>query len=463
MGKKRVEASFIALIPFLLFIVIYLGVGVYLNSQGVAMAFYQFPAPTAVLIGVIVAFLMHKGSIEEKFDTFLTGCRDENIIIMCIIYLLAGAFSGVAKASGGVDSFVNLGLTLIPAQFMTAGLFIISCFMSTATGTSMGTIAAVGPIAFGVAQAAGLGLPLTMAAVIGGAMFGDNLSIISDTTIAATRTQGVEMRDKFRMNFTIALPAAVITVILLLITGTPKVAAAIQIGDYNVLKVIPYAVVLVAALMGVNVFAVLAVGVILSGIIGIAAGSLSFLTFGQEVFNGMVGMFDVFLTSLFIGGLAEMTKKAGGLQFLINGVEKIIKGPKSAEIGIAALVSVTDLAVANNTVAIIIDGPIAKEICYEYKVDPRRSASFLDIFSCVMQGVIPYGAQMLLVGTLTGGAVFSLEIIPLLWYQMLLAVFAIVSIYIPFADGVIRKNPWNWEKGMAQDKVDRLAKESEAV
>lgn len=463
MEKKKVEASFIALIPFLLFIVIYLGAGIYLNARGVEMAFYQFPAPTAVLIGVIAAFIMLKGSVEEKFNTFLTGCRDENIIIMCIIYLLAGAFSSVAKATGGVDSFVNLGLSVVPVQFITAGLFIISALMSTATGTSMGTIAAVGPIAFGVAKAAGLGMPLTMAAVMGGAMFGDNLSVISDTTIAATRTQGVEMRDKFRLNFVIALPAAIITIALLLMTGAPQVAAAVEIGDYNILKVLPYAVVLVIALLGVNVFVALTVGIILSGVIGIATGMLNFLTLGQQIFNGMAGMIDVFLTSLFIGGLAEMVKKAGGLQFLIDGIQKMITGKKSAELGIAALVSVTDLAVANNTVAIIIDGPIAREISSEYKVDPRRSASILDIFSCVLQGAIPYGAQMLLMGTLAEGTVYALQIIPLLWYQMLLAVFAVISVFVPFADGVIRKNPWNWEKGMDQDRANRLSGDVRSV
>lgn len=457
MEKRKVEANFTALIPFLLFIVIYLGAGIYLNAQGVEMAFYQFPAPTAVLIGVIAAFIMLKGSVEEKFNTFLEGCRDENIIIMCIIYLLAGAFSSVAKATGGVDSFVSLGLSIVPVRFITAGLFVISALMSTATGTSMGTIAAVGPIAVGVARAAGLGMPLTMAAVMGGAMFGDNLSVISDTTIAATRTQGVEMRDKFRLNFIIALPAAIITIALLLMTGAPQIATAVEIGDYNILKVLPYAVVLVVALLGVNVFVALTIGIMLSGIVGIATEALNFLTLGQQIFNGMAGMIDVFLTSLFIGGLAEMVKKAGGLQFLIDRIQSMITGKKSAEIGIAALVSVTDLAVANNTVAIIIDGPIAREISDKYKVDPRRSASILDIFSCVFQGAIPYGAQMLLMGTLAEGAVFALDIMPLLWYQMLLAVFAVISIFVPFADGVIKKNPWDWEKWMDQERANRLS------
>ncbi|WMJ80220.1 Na+/H+ antiporter NhaC family protein [Clostridium sp. MB40-C1] len=446
-NQSKVKANGIALIPFLVFVGIYLGAGLVLQAKGTKMAFYQLPAPVAAFCGIIIAFFLLKGTINEKFESFVEGCGNSDIIIMCIIYLLAGAFATVSNAMGGVDSTVNLGLTYIPAQYITAGLFVIACFISLSTGTSVGAITALGPIAVGVATKAGLSLPLTLAAVCGGAMFGDNLSVISDTTIAATRTQGCEMRDKFRLNIFIALPAAVITVVLLLIFGHPTTIPAMQTYDFTLIKVLPYIFVLVLALAGINVFAVLTGGIILSGIIGLSYGNLTVLTFSQQIFEGFKGMIDIFILSMLTGGLANMVTKAGGIQFLLNGIQKMIKGRKSAEIGIAALVSLTDAAVANNTVAIIINGPIAKEICETYKVDPRRSASLLDTFSCIFQGLIPYGAQMLILTSFAKGAISPMQVIPLLWYQQLLAVSAILSIFIPFADGVIRKEPWNWEKG----------------
>lgn len=447
--QHRVKSSGIALIPFIIFIAVYLGSGLILQAKGVKMAFYQFPAPVAVFCGIITAFILLKGTINEKFESFVKGCGNPDIIIMCTIYLLAGAFAGVSKAMGGVDSTVNLGLTYIPAQYVMAGLFVIAGFISIATGTSVGAIVALGPIAVGVASKAGLSLPLTLAAVCGGAMFGDNLSVISDTTIAATRTQGCGMRDKFKINIFIAAPAAIITIILLLVFGYPTTIPAMQTYDFNIIKVLPYIFVLVLALAGINVFAVLTGGIFLSGIIGLVYGDLNILSFAQQVFAGFTNMTDIFLLSLLTGGLAEMVTKAGGIQFLLNGIQKMIKGRKSAEIGIAALVSLTDAAVANNTVAIIINGPIAKEICEKYKVDPRRSASLLDTFSCIFQGLIPYGAQMLILTNFAKGAVSPMEVIPLLWYQQLLAVSAILSIFVPFADELIKKNPWKWEKEKA--------------
>ncbi|MEA4827951.1 MAG: Na+/H+ antiporter NhaC family protein [Clostridium sp.] len=451
-NSKKIKANGIALIPFLIFIAIYLGSGIILNSKGVEMAFYQFPAPIAVFCGVVAAFLILKGNINEKFDQFVKGCGSQDIIIMCIIYLLAGAFAGVSKAIGGVDSTVNLGLTFIPAQYVTAGLFLISCFISIATGTSCGALAAVAPIAVALATKAGLSLPLTMAAVVGGSMFGDNLSVISDTTIAATRTQGCDMKDKFRVNLLLALPPAIITLLLLLIFGHPTNIPTMQIYEYNIIKVLPYVFVLVLAIAGANVFAVLTGGTILSGIIGIAYGNLTVLSFAKESFNGFTSMIDIFLVSMITGGLAYMVTEAGGLQWLLDRVQKMIKGRRSAEVGIAALVSLTDIAIANNTVSIIINGPIAKEISNKFKVDPRRSASILDTFSCITQGIIPYGAQMLMVGSFTKGVVSPMSVIPLLWYQQLLAVSLIVSMFIPFADGIIKKNPWKWDNKEISEK-----------
>ncbi|QGU93786.1 Na+/H+ antiporter NhaC family protein [Clostridium bovifaecis] len=434
-----------ALIPFVIFIAIYLGSGLILQAKGVEMAFYQFPAPVAVFCGVVSAFFLLKGTINEKFDTFVKGCGNPDIIIMCTIYLLAGAFATVSKAMGGVDSTVNLGLTYIPANYIVAGLFIISCFISLSTGTSVGAIVAVAPIAVGLAAKAGLSLPLTLAAVLGGSMFGDNLSVISDTTIAATRTQGCEMRDKFRVNIYIAAPAAIITLILLFIFGRPETIPTMQSYDFNIIKVLPYLFVLVLSLVGVNVFAVLTGGIVLSGVIGLTYGDLTVLTFSQQIFEGFKGMIDIFILSLLTGGLAELVTKAGGIQFLLDKIQKMMKGKKSAEAGIAALVALTDAAVANNTVAIIINGPIAKEMCNKYKVDPRRSASLLDTFSCIMQGIIPYGAQMLILLSFTKGAVSPFQVLPLVWYIHILAISAVASMFIPFADGIIKKNPWKWD------------------
>lgn len=445
MDNNSVKANGKALIPFFVFVGIYLGSGIILQVQGVEMAFYQLPAPVAIFCGIISAFFILKGTINEKFDALIEGCGNKDIIIMCTIYLLAGAFATVSKAMGGVDSTVNLGLTFIPPQYITVGLFVITAFISISTGTSVGSIVAVGPIAVGLAQKSGLSMPLVLAAVMGGSMFGDNLSVISDTTIAATRTQGCEMKDKFRINIFIAAPAAIITIILLLVLGKPDVIPPVQIYDYNIIKVLPYLFVLILALIGINVFAVLTGGILLSGLIGLFYSELTVLTFSQEIFNGFLGMIDIFLLSMFTGGLAHMITKAGGIEFLLQKIKKMVKSKRSAELGIGILAGITDAAVANNTVAIIINGPIAKEMCNEYKVDPRRSAAMLDIFSCIMQGIIPYGAQMLMLLSFTKGVVTPFQLIPLLWYQQLLGVSAIVSMFVPFADGLIKKEPWNWD------------------
>lgn len=450
-AQSVTKASGKALIPFVIFIAVYLGIGIVLQSQGVDMAFYQFPSPVAILIGIIVAFAMFKGDINSKFTSFAKGCGDENILTMCFIYLLAGAFSTVAGAMGGVDSTVNLGLSLIPAQYMTAGLFVIAAFLATATGTSMGTIGAIAAIAMGTAEKAGLNMTLVMAAVVGGAMFGDNLSMISDTTIAATKTQGCEMRDKFRVNFAIALPAAIITFILLLFLGKPVTVVALGDLQYNIIKVVPYIIVLGLALTGFNVFLTLLSGTVVAGIIGLIGGELTVLTWAQSIYTGFTGMTEIFLLSLFTGGLAYMVTENGGLEWLLQKIQGFIVGPKSAQAGVAAIASLADMAVANNTIAIIITGPIAKGISVKYKIDPRQTASLLDIWTCIFQGVIPYGAQILLVGSLTAGAVSPLMLFPFLWYQWLLAIFAILSMFIPFANFLIKKRPWDFDKDKAVD------------
>lgn len=449
--NEKIKPSGKALIPFAVFIFLYLGVGIILETSGTEMAFYQLPAPVAIIVGVVVAFIIFKGSIEEKFSQFAKGCGNENILIMCFIYLFAGAFATVAKSMGGVDSTVNLGLSFIPAQYITAGLFIIAAFISVATGTSMGTISTVAPIAIATAEKAGLNMTLIVAAIIGGAMFGDNLSVISDTTIASTRTQNCDLKDKFKVNFYIALPAAVLTFVLLIIFGKPETIVPIQKLDYNIVKVIPYILVLGLAVSGFNVFLTLGVGTVVAGVVGMAYGDLTPLTFAQNIYAGFTGMNEIFLLSMFTGGLAHMVTQHGGLQWILEKIQSVVKSEKSAQIGISAIAAAADMAVANNTVAIIITGPIAKELSRKYKVDPRKSASLLDIWTCIFQGFIPYGAQILLAGSLTAGAVSPLALFPFLWYQQLLAVFTLISMFIPYADGLIKKKPWNWELDKAEE------------
>ncbi len=465
----RKRGSGLALLPFLIFIVIYLGAGLLLQARGEEMAFYQFPSVTAMFIAVLAAFCMGKGSINEKFSIFARGAANENVLTMLMIYILAGAFSTVAKTMGGVDSTVNLGLSVIPVQFLAAGVFVISAFMGTATGTSMGTITTIVPIVVGVADKSGLSIPLLLGACVGGAMFGDNLSMISDTTIAATRTQGCELRDKFRVNFFIALPAAVITIIVLLVVGRPETAASMGDLSFNFIKVLPYVAVLALALIGVNVFLTLTIGIFSAGIIGIVGGELTVFTFAQAIWNGFTGMSEIFFLALFCGGLSEMIAHNGGIVWLIEKLRGMMHGNKSAQVGIAALVSLADCATANNTVAIIVSGTVARDMSREYKVDPRRTASLLDVFSCVFQGIIPYGAQLLTAATLTTlnyNIVMSpVEIVPYMWYCWILAIFGLLSIFLPYADGVCRKDPWNWaydvpESGVAAKKA-RLEKKGE--
>ncbi|WP_300389404.1 Na+/H+ antiporter NhaC family protein [Fusobacterium sp.] len=426
--KNNNNGSFIGLVPLIVFVLFYLGAGIILQLQKIPMAFYQLPSPIAAFIGIVFAFILFRGSIKEKFNTFLEGCGHQDIITMCIIYLLAGAFAGVAKTMGGVDSTVNLALSFIPVRFLAPSLFVIAAFISTATGTSVGAIVSIAPIAVGLADKSGVSLALILAAVMGGAMFGDNLSVISDTTIASTRTQGVEMKDKFRVNLNIALPAAILTVILFFLFGAPKTIVNLEVLDYSFLKIVPYLSVLILALSGINVFVVLTLGIVIAGIIGIFHGNFTFLTLSKEIYNGFTGMNEIFLLSLFSGGLANMTSKAGGIQWLIGHIQKLIIGKKSAKLGIGILVSLIDMAVANNTVAIIISGPIAKNISKKYDIDPKESAAILDIFSCIFQGIIPYGAQMLILLSFASEKVSPIELISLLWYQMLLLVFTLIFI-----------------------------------
>lgn len=448
------EASGLALIPLLFFIVIYLGVGIVLHAKGVEMAFYQFPSVVAMTIAVILAFLMyHKTGIDNNFKLFARGAGDENIMTMLMIFLLAGAFSSVAGAMGGVSSTANLGLAIIPPRFIVPGIFIIAAFLSTATGTSMGTVGAIVPIAYNMAKTADLNMSFVVAAVLTGAMFGDNLSMISDTTIAATRTQGVDLKDKFRTNAWISIPSALITLSLMVIFS--KGGTATGNLDYNLIKVVPYVLVLGLALLGLNVFAVLIIGIISASAVGVGTGAIGLMEVAAKIWAGYQGMIEVFILSMFVGGLAELTKHYGGLKWIIDKTSKLLKGPKSASVGIAVLSALTDAATANNTVAIIVTGEIAKEISEKYKIDPRRTASFLDIFSCIMQGFIPYGAQFLLIASLTKNAVNPTSMIPYNWYLIILGIMSLISVVFPSYNRIVCKGEWNWENMKPEQEVEK--------
>ncbi|KZN56596.1 Na+/H+ antiporter NhaC family protein [Pseudoalteromonas luteoviolacea] len=391
----------LSLLPLLTFVALFLGAGLYLQSQGVDYAFYQLPAPVAILPAIVLAFWLNKTSINQSVETFIKGAGHSNIITMCLIYLLAGSFSAVAGATGGVDAVVNAGLSLIPPAFLLPGLFLIAAVVSTAMGTSMGTIGAIGPIAYAVSIKTGIDPALMAGTIVSGAMFGDNLSIISDTTIAATRTQGCEMKDKFKENLKIALPAAFFTVLLLVfLTPEPQ---AVETKDFDWLLVLPYVFILVLAVMGLNVFAVLFSGIIFAAAVGFA-GDYEGGAFVKDVYKGFTDMQEIFLLSMFIGGLSEFIRINGGLEYIATKIHKItsklgkLNAKVADQLGIAALVMTSNMCIANNTVSIIVAGPVAKKLADDSDISPKRSASLLDIFACVMQGSLPYGAQALLLG-----------------------------------------------------------------
>ncbi len=424
----------VALLPLGLFLALFIGSGLYYQAAEVEFAFYQISAPVAILPAIVLALMLQKGQLNERIETFISGVGDNTIITMVLIYLLAGAFASVAKAVGGVDATVNLGLSIIPPSMVLPGLFVITAFVATSMGTSMGTIAAIAPIAVGVAEATDLSLLLTIGTVIGGAMFGDNLSIISDTTIAATRTQGCEMRDKFRLNFKIALPAALLTLVWLFIQGSSAQVEAP--GDYELIRVLPYLAVLVLALSGLNVMLVLFVGILLAGGVGFfMQDAYTLAQWSKDIYAGYTGMQEILILSLLIGGLGALMKSQGGLVWLAGVIDKLSrqsddpkKHRRSGEFGISAAVALTNVCTANNTVAILIAGGLAKDMAQRYDVDPRRSASLMDIFSCVVQGMLPYGAQVLLAGSIAG--LSPLVIVGNIHYCWMLAAMAILSIII---------------------------------
>ena len=423
-----------ALIPIGVFLVLYLGLGIVFEYVlKIPMGFYNIPIVVVFLIALCVACFQNKSlSFDKKLELMGKGVGDKNIITMILIFLVAGMFVGVVGRSSA-SSVAYFMLSIIPAQFSAAVLFIVSCFVSIAMGTSVGTITLVTPIAVAVAQVSGLSTPLCVGSVMGGAMFGDNLSFISDTTIAACNGQGCEMKDKFRENFWIALPAAIATVIIILIISMRyKITGTIQ-NDYNLVQIIPYLLVLICGIIGINVFLVLIIGIISGAVIMLATGAIQAVDLLANMGSGAAGMFETTMVAILVSAICALISEHGGFTALLNGIQKVFKGKKSGQLGMGLLVGAMDIATANNTVAIVMANPIAKKMSESYGISNKKAASILDTFSCVFQGVIPYGAQMLVAISATqslGAGVSAFDIMPFLLYPYLLLVSSLIFIFV---------------------------------
>ncbi len=417
MSNKK---GLIALSPLLLFIVLYLVTSI------VAGDFYKVPITVAFMLASIYAIAIAGGfPLVKRIQTYSQGASGENMMLMLWIFVLAGAFANSAKEMGSISATVNLTLAFLPSSMILAGLFLAACFISISIGTSVGTIVALTPIAAGMASSAGISLPLLTGIVVGGAFFGDNLSFISDTTVVATRTQGCKMSDKFRVNLFLVAPAAILLLAVYLFMGTDLHTTA-QAYDINVIKVLPYLVVLVCAAFGMNVMAVLTTGILMAGIIGIADGTYDLYGWFESMGTGIVSMGELIIITMMAGGLLEIIRANGGIDFIISKLTAHINGKRGGELAIALLVSLVDICTANNTVAILTVGGISKQISDRYGIDNRKAASILDTFSCCMQGLIPYGAQLLMAAGLA--KINPIEIVPYLYYPMTIGIFSLLAI-----------------------------------
>lgn len=425
MSEQKQKGNAVALIPLILFVGLFLGVGIITGD------FTKMPLNIAITIAIIVALIMNrKEKFTEKVEVFTKGAGHSNIILMVLIFVLAGAFSKVTEDMGGVKSTVNLGLSLIPGNLLIIGLFIICMFVSISMGTSVGTVAAIAPVGFGISEATDISAALAMATVVGGAMFGDNLSMISDTTISAVRTQHTKMSDKFKVNFKIILPGAILTMVILGILTHSATISSTKDYSFEFIKVIPYLLVLILALIGVNVIIVLIGGTVLSGIIGLIDGSFNWIGFLKAASEGMIGMEDIAIIALMIGGLIGIIQHNGGITWLLNFVRSKVKSRRGAEFGIASLVSAADISTANNTISILMAGPLAKNIADEYDIDPRKSASILDIFGSCFQGLLPYSPQVIAAAGVAGISPFML--VPYSIYPIILGISGLAAIIFNF-------------------------------
>ncbi|GGG59308.1 Na+/H+ antiporter NhaC family protein [Bizionia arctica] len=433
---KQASSGFKALIPLFVFVFTFLGIGIYNND------FYLLPAPIAVILGIVVAFIMFKQSVNSKIETLLKGCGDSKILTMCLIYLLAGAFAAVTKATGSVDSIVNLGLDFIAIQYIYFGVFVIAAFLSISTGTSVGAIVTLAPIVVGFAGQGEISLAVLCGALLGGSMFGDNLSVISDTTIAATQSLDCKMSDKFKENIKIALPAAILTLVILVYQGFGLESDFPEnvVYSYSIIKILPYILVVLLSVSGVNVFVTLFLGIISGGFLGVMYGDYSIIESTKIVYSGFTNMTEIFLLSLLTGGLAALVEKNGGIDYVLNKIKTLIKSKKSAQFGIAALVGSINLAIANNTVSIIIAGTMAKTINDEYSLNNKKTASVLDVFACITQGLLPYGAQVLMILSFSNGQIGYFDLVGNTWYLLLLFISVMLFITFNSSNSIIQKS-----------------------
>lgn len=418
--KKK--GSIVGLLPLVFFLVIYMGTGL------ISGDFSGMPLLLGFIFAAGFGLLLNKPgeklSLDDKLDVFSKGGGEPTIILMVLIFILAGAFYSIAEEMGAVSSIVNLGLSILPANMLLPGLFLIGAILSFSMGTSMGTITALAPIGVGIAEQTGLNMALVMGTVVGSAMFGDNLSFISDTTIAAIRTQGVLPRDKFKANGLIVLPAVIITLVILFFMSTGNVQ--VDSGGYELIRIVPYIVIIATALMGLNVMAVLASGIAVGSIIGMMLGDFNVIELFGVLQRGMEWMEDLAMISIVVGGIVGLMQHYGGIDFLLNKISEKINSKKGAEFGIAALVSLIDIATTNNTISIITAGPLAKDMSEQYGISPIRTASLLDIFSSAFQGLIPYGGQLLLAAGIA--KISPVAIVPYAFYSMLMFVMGSLAI-----------------------------------
>jgi Na+/H+ antiporter NhaC len=430
----KIQARFVSLLPLLLFLGLFVGSGLYFSVKGVDFAFYQISPNVAILPAIVLAILIGKGPIKDHIHSFVKGVRDENIILMCLIYLLAGAFSEVTKGIGSVEATVNFGLAYLPKDFILVGIFLISSFLSTAMGTAMGTVATVTPIAVGIASQAELSCGYCVGAVVSGAMFGDNLSFISDTTIASVLTQGARLREKFILNAYFAFPAMILTVLIMLTIG--KVNKEIIPQGYDLIKLLPYAIIIGLAMSGVNVLMVLMIGIFSAGLIGLwQHPSYELVALSKQIATGFTSMHEILILSLLTGGLSLLIHDHGGLTWLIQQIERGAHffsrqrySRRAGEISISAITSLADICTANNTVSIILTGSIVKDLSEKHKISPERAACLIDIFSCAFQGVLPYGAQLLLASSISG--ISPLALVPTVIYSPVLGTITLIGIIL---------------------------------
>ncbi len=428
------KGNVLALLPIGIFITLYLGLGITFEYVlKIPMGFYKVPIVVIFLVALLVACLQNRGiSFDEKLSLMGSGVGDKNIITMLLIFLLAGIFVGVVGRNSA-ESVAYFLLSIVPPHFSVCVLFIVSCFVSTAMGTSVGTITLITPIAAALAVTSGFSLPLCVGTVVGGAMFGDNLSFVSDTTIAACNGQGCAMKDKFRTNFAIVLPAAVVTLGLILILSLQADIRPLETKPYDLVQIIPYVLVLIGGIVGINVFVTLLIGIVTGCIIMLATGAMDFVSLLESMGNGVSGMFETSMVAVLVAALCALIREAGGFQALLNGIQRVFRGKKGGQLGIGLLVGLMDIATANNTVAIVMANPIASEMAKEYDISPRKTASILDTFSCIFQGILPYGAQMLValsaVSTM-GLELGAFEVISHLFYPAMLLVSSLVFMFI---------------------------------